>query len=182
MKNSEVAKVFADIADLLELKKENPFKIRAYQKAVRSIEHLLVEVERLVAEDRLRGVPGVGEAINRKITELVTTGKLEYYEKLKAEFPEDISTLLDIPGIGPRTAMLLATELGSVDELEAAIVGGKIACLYRMGDKTADNILHQIQAMRRKDQRIPIGEAPPSVAEPGAGGRGYKAGNLHRCA
>ena len=88
MKNSEVARVFQDIADLLELKKENVFKIRAYQKAVRSIEHLPVELEQLVKEDRLREVPGVGEAIAKKITELVTTGHLEYYEKLQAEFPE----------------------------------------------------------------------------------------------
>jgi len=86
--NKEIAKVFADIADLLELKQENPFKIRAYQKVVRSIEHLPVEVEQLVAEDKLKEIPGVGEAITRKITELVTTGKLGYYERLKAEFPE----------------------------------------------------------------------------------------------
>ncbi len=167
MKNSEIAKVFADIADLLELKGENVFKIRAYQKAVRSIEHLPVEVERLVAEGRLRGVPGVGEAITKKITELVATGKLGYYENLKSEFPEGIITLLDVPGVGPKTARLLSSELGisSVDELEAAIVGGKVARLYRMGDKTAENILHHIQAMRRKDQRIPIGEALPVVDE-----------------
>ncbi len=88
MKNSEIARVFQDIADLLELKGENIFKIRAYQKVVRSIEHLPVEVEQLVAEDRLREIPGVGEAITKKIAELVTTGKLHYYEELKAEFPE----------------------------------------------------------------------------------------------
>ena len=90
MKNSEVARVFQDIADLLELKKENPFKIRAYRKGAGSIEHLPVEVEQLVKEDRLKEVPGVGEAIAKKITELVTTGHLEYYEKLKAEFPEGV--------------------------------------------------------------------------------------------
>ena len=167
MKNSEVAKVFQDIADLLELKGENQFKIRAYQKVVRSIEHLPVEVEQLVKEDKLKEVPGVGEAITKKITELVTTGHLGYYEQLRAEFPEGISTLLDIPGVGPKTAMLLSSELeiSSVDELEAAIVGGQVARLYRMGDKTAENLLHQIQAMRRKDQRIPIGEALPVVDE-----------------
>ena len=88
MKNSEVARVFQDIAALLEVKGENIFKIRAYQKVARSVEHLPVEVEQLVAEDRLKEVSGVGEAITKKITELVTTGKLDYYEKLKAEFPE----------------------------------------------------------------------------------------------
>ena len=88
MKNSEIARVFQDIANLLEAKGENQFKIRAYQKVVRSIERLPVEVEQLVKEDRLKEVPGVGEAITRKITELVTTGRLGYYEQLKSEFPE----------------------------------------------------------------------------------------------
>jgi DNA polymerase/3'-5' exonuclease PolX len=86
--NTEIAAVFDDIAEMLKLKKESIFKIRAYQKAARSIEGLAVEVAQLVAEDRLREVPGVGEAISRKITELVTTGKLGYYERLKAESPE----------------------------------------------------------------------------------------------
>ena len=90
MKNSEIASVFDDIAEILKLNKDNIFKIRAYQKAARSIENLPVELEHLVAEDRLREVPGVGEAISKKITELVTTGKLGYYEKLKAEFTERI--------------------------------------------------------------------------------------------
>ncbi len=164
MKNSEIARVFEDMAELLELKGDNPFKVRAYQKAARSIEYLPVELEQMVREERLgeiREIPGVGEAIAKKIGELVTTGRLEVYEKLKAEFPEGVITLLSIPGVGPKTARLLSEELGirSIDELEAAIVGGKVARLYRMGDKTAENILHQIQALRRKDQRIPIGEA-----------------------
>jgi len=70
MKNTEIVKVFQDVADLLELKGENPFKIRAYQRVARSIEHLPVEIEQLVAEDRLKEIPGVGEAITNKITEL----------------------------------------------------------------------------------------------------------------
>ncbi|MFC1951988.1 hypothetical protein ACFLYI_02965 [Chloroflexota bacterium] len=90
MKNSEVARVFQDIADLLKLKKESIFKIRVYQKVVPQIEQLPVEVEQLVTENRLKEIPGVGEAIARKITELVTTGRLEFYEKLKTEFPDGI--------------------------------------------------------------------------------------------
>ena len=92
MKNAEIAKVFLDIAELLKLKKDNVFKIRAYQKAARSIEELPVAVAQLVAEDRLREILGVGEAITRKITELVTTGHLGYYERLKTEFPEKINS------------------------------------------------------------------------------------------
>jgi DNA polymerase (family 10) len=88
MQNAEIAKVFLDIAELLKLKKDNIFKIRAYQKAARSIEELAVPVEQLVAGGRLREIPGVGEAITKKITELVTTGRLAYYERLKAEIQE----------------------------------------------------------------------------------------------
>ncbi len=87
MNNNEIAAVFDDIAEMLKLKKENVFKIRAYQKVAGAIKELPIAVEQLVAEGRLREVPGVGEAITKKITELVTTGKLDYYEKLKSEFP-----------------------------------------------------------------------------------------------
>ncbi len=119
MKNGEIAKVFADIADLLELKGENVFKVRAYQKVARAIEQSSEELEQLVTEDRVREVPGVGEAIAKKITELVTTGRLEYYEKLKAEFPAGISTLVDIPGVGPKgaDAIIKARRKGHLTEL-----------------------------------------------------------------
>jgi len=168
MKNSAIAKVFQDIADLLELKGEIPFKIRAYQKAARAIEHFPSEVELMVKDGgNLRDIPGVGEAIAKKITELVNTGHLRYYDELRAEFPEGISTLLDIPGVGPRTAMRLSTELGiqSMNGLEAAVLNGRVASLPRLGDKVAENILHQVQAMRTKERRIPIGEALPLVEE-----------------
>jgi DNA polymerase (family 10) len=168
MKNTAIAKVFSDIADLLELKGENQFKIRAYQKAVRAIEHYPKEIRIMVDEgEDLKSIPGVGDAIAKKTTELVETGKLEYYEKLKAEFPEGIINLLDIPGIGPKTANKLCSELGitSVDSLEQAIKDGRVARLFRLGEKTANNILQQIEASRRKDQRIPIGEALPTAEE-----------------
>jgi DNA polymerase (family 10) len=168
MKNSEIAKVFQDMADLLELKGENVFKIRAYQRAARAIEHLPKEIEIMLQEgEDLQTIPGVGEAIAKKSIELVNTGKLGAYEELKAQFPEGITRLLEIPGIGPKTANKLSTELGiqSVDELEEAIKDGRVAKLFRLGDKTAENILQQIQALRRKDQRIPIGEALPVVDE-----------------
>ena len=90
MKNAEIAAVFQEIAELLRLRKENIFKIRAYQKVAQSIAQLSVDVEQLVAEDRLGEIPGVGEAIDKKITELVTTGKLGFYERLKAEVSGEI--------------------------------------------------------------------------------------------
>jgi DNA polymerase (family 10) len=168
MKNAEIARVFEDMADLLELKGENKFKIRAYQRAARAIDYLPKEIEIMLEEgEDLQSIPGVGEAIAKKTIELINTGKLGAYEELKAGFPAGITALLEIPGIGPKTANKLSTELGiqSVEELEKAIEDGSVAQLFRLGDKTAENILQQIQALRRKDQRIPIGEALPVVDE-----------------
>ncbi|TET50018.1 MAG: DNA polymerase/3'-5' exonuclease PolX [Dehalococcoidia bacterium] len=168
MKNSKVATVFQDIADLLEIKGENVFKMRAYQKAARAIDHYPRELKIMIEEgEDLRNIPGVGEAIAKKTVELITTGKLDYYENLKAELPQGITNLLAIPGIGPKTAKKLSSELGisSVDELESAINEGQVAELLGLGEKTADSILHQIRALRRKDQRIPIGEALPVVED-----------------
>ena len=88
MKNVEIAAVFNDIAEMLKLRKDNIFKIRAYQKVARAIEELPTDVAQMVAENRLKEIPGAGEAITKKLTELVTTGKLGYHERLKAEFPE----------------------------------------------------------------------------------------------
>jgi len=167
MKNSEVAKVFQDIADLLEIKGESPFKVRAYQRGARSIEQLPVQLEQLLKQGQLKEIPGVGDAIAKKITELLTTGRLEYYEKLRSEFPEGLLTLLDIPGVGPKTAYRLSTEVGvrSPEELEKAIVEGRVAGLFRLGDKTVENILRHLQALRTKEQRIPLGVALPLAEE-----------------
>ncbi len=168
MKNAEIIEILENIAVLLELKSESFFKSRAYQKAARSIESLAEDVDKLVAEGRLQEIPGVGEAISKKLTELVSTGRLDYYEKLKAEFPPGINVLMEIPGIGPRTALLLTKELGisHVDDLEKAIEDGQVAALPRMGEKTAHNILRQIKAYRKikSEQRVPLGTALP-IAE-----------------
>ncbi|MFC2070196.1 hypothetical protein ACFLTB_03365 [Chloroflexota bacterium] len=91
MKNSEIAEVLRDIAYLLKCRKENHFKVRAYELVAKTIEEIDIDVEQLVKEGSLREIPGIGEAIEKKITELVTTGHLEYYEKLKAESPEVVN-------------------------------------------------------------------------------------------
>ncbi|MFC2014478.1 hypothetical protein ACFLUP_00620 [Chloroflexota bacterium] len=88
MKNAEIAAILTDIATLLKARKDNIFKIRAYEKAADYIREWPTEVEQLVKEDRLKEIPGVGEAINKKIIELVTNGRLEYYEQLKEELAE----------------------------------------------------------------------------------------------
>jgi DNA polymerase (family X) len=86
MTNAEISSIFTDIADMLTLKKENIFKIRAYEKVARSIAELKEPVEKLAAEGRLKEIPGAGEAIQKKLTELAATGRLAFYEKLKASF------------------------------------------------------------------------------------------------
>lgn len=168
MKNVDIATVFQNIADLLELKGDSVFKVRAYHRAAQAISHLPQEMELMHEEGKdFRDIPGIGDAIATKSIELITTGKLKFYEELKVEFPKGIINLLDIPGIGPKTAYRLATELGigSVDELEQAIKEGRVASLERMGERTSENILRAIQAFRRKETRIPLGEALPVVEE-----------------
>ncbi len=167
MDNSEIAQAFHDLAILSEMKGEVVFKVRAYQRAARTIEQLSLSLEKAVRDDvDLRTIPGVGSAISQKIKELVTTGRMQTYEKLAAELPPGVLTLMNVPGIGPKTAMLIATELGAstVEEMESAILAGKLSGLPRMGEKTGENILRHIRSLRNRDGRTPIGEALP-IAE-----------------
>ncbi|GBD11562.1 DNA polymerase/3'-5' exonuclease PolX [bacterium HR23] len=167
--NEEIAQLFENMAGLLELKGEIVFKIRAYQRAARAIAQHPEPLEVLVRqgrEEELRTIPGIGDAIAGKIVELVHTGKVRAYEELKAQFPPGVLTLMEIPGVGPKTALRLVQELGvqTVEELEQAIRDGRVASLPRMGQKSAENILKAIQATRSKERRIPLGQALP-VAE-----------------
>jgi len=162
LKNTDIAKVLKDIAALLELKGDSIFKARAYRKAVLSIDHYPKEIKYMLNEgEDLKNIPGIGDAIANKITELVTTGKLSYYDDLKAEFPIGITDLLSISGIGAKTASRLYNEIGicSVKDLEQAIIDNKITSVFRPGDKTTDSILLQIRALTNEDQRITIKEA-----------------------
>ncbi|HLB13127.1 MAG TPA: DNA polymerase/3'-5' exonuclease PolX [Dehalococcoidia bacterium] len=163
MNNVAIAEVMESIAQLLELKGESSFKVRAYRRAAQAIENLPAEVERLMREGRLREIPGVGDSISQKIIELLGSGKCEYYENLRAEFPSGITRLMEIPGIGPKTASRLAKDLSiaTVEDLEQAVLDGRVAKLPRMGEKLAENILHHLRSLRRKDQRIPLGQALP---------------------
>src|SRR6266851_8589039 len=102
MDKEKVAEILVEIGTLLELKGENPFKTRAYHNAARAVEGLSEPLEKLIAEDRLGEVKGIGEGIQKKITELVTTGKLNYYEDLKASIPPGMVAMLEIPSLGPK--------------------------------------------------------------------------------
>ena len=147
--NPYIARVFKDIAGLLEMKGESVFTIRAYQRAARTIDNLPSELDQIVRENGdVKQFPGIGQAIADKITELVTTGHLEYYERLKSQFPEGILDLMHVPGVGPKTTERLWKELGisTVPQLEQAIRDGRLASLPRMGKKSAENILRHIQS------------------------------------
>jgi DNA polymerase (family 10) len=152
MNNSEIIEILENISELLEIKGENVFKSRSYLNAARSIKFISEEVAVLAAQDRLKEIPGVGDAIAKKLNELVTTGRLEYYEKLKSEFPPGINSLLEIRGIGPRTAALLIKELNiqNAGDLEEAILSGKAAHIPHLGEKSLQNILKAIQASHEK--------------------------------
>src|SRR5258708_9271124 len=150
MEKDRVADVLNEIAILLELKGENPFKSRAYTNAARTIENLAEPLSRIVAENRLSEIKGIGEALQKKITELVTTGRLIYYEELKAATPPGLLAMLDIPGIGPKKVKAVHDELGlkTVEELEQACRDGRVAQLKGFGGKTATNICEEIARRR----------------------------------
>src|SRR4030042_1089247 len=116
MKNQEIAKIFNDIADLLEIKGENPFRIRAYRRAAQNIEGFSKDVSE-TSKDELMKIPGIGQDLAGKIEEYVKTGNLQFYEDLKKEVPGGLSTLLSLPSLGPKTAKLLFEKL-KVKDLE----------------------------------------------------------------
>jgi DNA polymerase (family X) len=160
-----VAKILRDISLLLQLKGENAFKSRAYDIGADRIAGLTEDLAPLVSEGRLQELPGIGQALALKITELVTTGKLDYYERLKAEFPPGLLELLRVPDVGPKKVALLWSELkvGSVDELELACQQGRVRELKGFGEKSEAKILEGIALYKRVHAtlRRPLGEVLP---------------------
>ena len=150
MDKEKVAGILVEIGTLLELKGENPFKTRAYVNAARTLESLTEPLNKLVEEKRLGDIKGIGEALQQKITELVTTGKLKYYDELKTSVPAGLVEMLGIPGVGPKKVIALNAKLGieSIEQLEAACKAGNVATLDGFGEKTQSKILEGIQFKR----------------------------------
>src|SRR5215472_9205334 len=167
MDKDQVVRILGEIAVLLELKGENPFKARAYVNGARALDSLSEPLEKVVADNRLGEIKGIGEALQKKITELVTTGKMGYYEELKAATPPGLVAMLAIPGVGPKKIKALHDELGieTVEQLEAACKDGRVAKLKGFGEKTATNICDGIIRQRAYASRHLISEALP-IAEP----------------
>ena len=167
MDKERVAEILVEIGTLLELKGENPFKTRAYLNGARIIEGLNEPLKKLVEEERLGELKGIGDALQQKITELVTTGKLKYYDDLKASVPAGLVAMLDIPGLGPKKIIALNKNLGvnSVEKLEAACKAGKVAELDGFGEKTQTKLLEGIAHRRLYAMRSRLDDAL-TVAEP----------------
>ena len=163
MDKEQIAQAFNNIATLLELKGENPFKSRAYLNAARAVEGLNEPLDKLLAEERLGEVKGIGESIQKKIVELMTTGRLAYYEELKAATPPGLVLMLEIPGLGPKKIKALHDELGieTVEQLEAACKTDKVANLKGFGEKTQTNILEGINRRRTYAAKHLVSEALP---------------------
>src|SRR6266576_1633888 len=155
MDKDQVAGILTEIGILLELKGENPFKTRAYANAARTLESLTEPLDRLIAENRLAEIKGIGEGIQKKITELVTTGKLAYHQDLKASVPPGLVEMLQIPGLGPKKVKAVNEQLGveTIDQLEEACKAGQVAKLEGFGEKTQSKILQGIQFIRTHASR-----------------------------
>ena len=167
MDKEKVAEILVEIGTLLELKGENPFKTRAYGNAARTLEGLSEPLVKVVAEKRLGEIKGIGEALEQKITELVETGKLKYYEDLKASIAPGLVEMLEISGLGPKKIQALHKKLGvdSIAKLEAACKAGQVAELEGFGEKTQTNILEGIERKQQYASKHRLGDAL-TAAEP----------------
>ena len=166
MQNAEISAMLDRIAELLEIKGEIRFKVQAYQKAARAVENHERPLTEIHADSGLKGlqdIPGIGEGIAKKIEEFIGWGRIKYYEELKAGLPPGVEDLIQIPHLGPKTAILLSTQLNidGVESLEKAIADHRVAALPRMGEKTEDKILKGIALWRQGQARLLLGEALP---------------------
>ena len=167
MNNRQLADTFTLIGNLCEIKGEVIYVILAYRKAAESLMSLPREASDYWKEGKLREIPGVGKAIAEKIDELLTTGKLQFLENLKAEVPEELAGWLAVPGLGPKKISMIWKELDitALAELEAAAKQGKLRTLPGMGAKSENAILEGIASLARRTGRIPLGRAYPLAQE-----------------
>ena len=164
--NNELARIFHEIGDMLEVKGELVFKTVAYHKAADAIAHSPLEVSQAYLEGRPPRIPGVGEAIAKKIEELARTGRMSFYEGLREEVPPSLVALLEIPGIGPRTVKQLHDELGidTLDDLRRAAEAGSLRGLKGMSEKTEQQVLAGILSVGNRQGRMRLGQAEEIVA------------------
>ncbi len=166
MDNREVAAIFYEVADILDLQGV-AFKPNAYRRAARSLEELEEDLSKMAAENRLTDIPGVGESVAKKIQEILRTGELSYLKKLRAQIPAGLLQILSVPDIGPKTAMLLYKELGieSLDQLKDAAKAHRLRDIKGFGEKSEEKVLQGIQTLESKGKRMLLGEAYPIASD-----------------
>ncbi|HEX2696755.1 MAG TPA: helix-hairpin-helix domain-containing protein, partial [Anaerolineales bacterium] len=167
MNNRQLADTFTLIANLSEIKGEIIYKTLAYRKAAESLASLPREASEYWKEGKLEEIPGVGKAIAEKIDELLSTGKLQFLEKLKKEVPPALAEWLQVPGLGPKKIALIwkTLKITTLAQLETAAKKGKLHDLPGMGEKSEKQIITGIESLSRRSGRIPLGRAWPLAQE-----------------
>jgi len=163
MKNKELADLFNKMADILEFKDENPFKISAYRKASRVLGDLTQDIQEIAESGELKKVPGIGEGMAQKIEEYLRTGKVSKFEEVRKGVSDELIAMMEIPGMGPKTLALLHKErrIGNLSQLEKAVENGSLIGLPGMGEKKVDNIRRGIQLLMQSKGRMNLGMAFP---------------------
>ncbi|HEV2037754.1 MAG TPA: helix-hairpin-helix domain-containing protein, partial [Candidatus Eremiobacteraceae bacterium] len=163
MKNFVVAQRLNEIASLMEFDGEPFFKIKAYERAARSLEDSQTSVDELIRTGELDQLPGIGKAISQKVADIMATGTCKYLDELRAKFPPTILELLSVPGIGAKTAVALYRELGvsGLDDLRASIEDGSIARVPRLGPKSIETLKGRLERLAARPRRMRLGDAWP---------------------
>jgi DNA polymerase (family 10) len=163
MTNREVAAVLDRIADILQLKNDNPFKVKAYRNAANGIYHLEDDINELNRQQRLEEIPGVGRGVKGKVQELIDNGKCTYYEELLEQYPPGVLDMLSLPGMGHATVRIIYEHLGidNLDDLLQAAVDKKIRVLPGLGAKTEYNIKKGIEMLKSRAGKVTLGLALP---------------------
>lgn len=165
--NREIADIFETIADMLQIKGENPHRYLAYSRAAETIRELPRDLHSIAAEGTLTDLPTIGKTLADKINEMLDTGQLQFYERLKNEIPPGLVEIMHINGVGPKKAKLFweSLEITTVEQLKAAAESGKLQNLPKMGAKSEQKVLEGIEALARRTGRSPLGIALPAAQE-----------------
>jgi DNA polymerase (family 10) len=163
LKNKELADLFDKMANILEFKGENPFKISAYRKASRVLGDLTQDIQEIADSGELKKIPGIGEGMAQKIGEYLETGKISKYEEIKKGVSDELIAIMDIPGMGPKTLSMIHKEKGinNLSQLEKALEDGSLIGLPGMGEKKAENIKRGIELLKASKGRMNLGVAFP---------------------
>ncbi|HEX8969823.1 MAG TPA: helix-hairpin-helix domain-containing protein, partial [Chloroflexota bacterium] len=159
--NAEVARLFAEIGDMLEIKGEPPYRYNAYRAAARSVGSTTERLDTLFEQGRLRQLRGVGEGLEARIIEYLTTGRMELHEQMRRDFPVALASLLQVPGLGPGRARAVYQELGisTLSELESAARAGRLHAVPGFGARAVEALLANLDKLKRRSTRALLSDA-----------------------